>query len=74
MLDDSHKSVAVIIRDEFTDKQKHKLCQHVFNVVRCIDTIEIWELAVVISRGRFNEVVLEAIKSFFQNSMQMDIL
>lgn len=71
----SFKSAALIIRDELTEPQKEKLCDHITEAFRNFGPEDLAMLIPLItSSAQFQKIVITHIVQFLTNEMRLQII
>jgi phosphopantetheine adenylyltransferase len=69
------KSVAIIIKEDFTEDQRKRLCERIVNAFKNIDAEDLEKLVEFIkSNQEFQTIVLKIVREFFQFDMEMKIV
>ncbi|KAG5683317.1 hypothetical protein PVAND_012603 [Polypedilum vanderplanki] len=76
---ENFKPLAVVIRDEMTDEQRERLCEHVVEAFREFRSEDVVELAVLLPMllnptHQFQTIALKKIVDFVTNEMRMHII
>lgn len=69
------KSAAVVIRDELTDEQREKLCDHITEAFRNFGPQDLMMLIPLLTSSvQFQKVVITHLIQFFTNELRMQII
>jgi hypothetical protein len=69
------KSAAIVIRDEMSDENKEKLCQHVVEAFKNFDATDLAMLVpLLMTNVSFQTVVLKKVVEFITDEMRMQVI